>query len=76
MLVELCYSHSEYKFLPPLSPSLFFQARDRSPVLTVPDGMAVQEIKLTVGTHRKWFHLDVGVVYGVNDTLTVNKPVL
>ena len=47
------------------------QAPDLSPVLSIPDGVAVQEIKVTMGTAQKCFHLDVGVVYGINDILTV-----
>ena len=47
------------------------QAADLSPVLSVPDGIALQEIRVTMGTAQKCFHLDVGVVYGINDLLTV-----
>jgi fucokinase len=50
---------------------LELQAADLSPVLTVPDGIAVQEIRVTMGTAQKCFRLDVCVVYGINDLLTV-----
>lgn len=47
------------------------QAPYKSPVVSIPDGLAVQEIKVSVGTPRQCFRLDVGVVYGVEDILTV-----
>ena len=50
---------------------LFLQSLDHIPVLTIPEDVVVQEIKVAVGTARKCFYLDVGVVYGINDILTV-----
>ncbi|CAI7999674.1 L-fucose kinase [Geodia barretti] len=52
---------------------LELQAADLSPVLSVPDGIALQEIRVTMGTAQKCFHLDVGVVYGINDLLTASE---
>ena len=51
--------------------ALFLQSLDHIPVFTIPEDVVVQEIKVAVGTARKCFHLDVGVVYGINDTLNV-----
>ena len=47
------------------------QSPQHAPVHIIPEGLAVQEIKVAMGTPCQCFRLDVGVVYGVNDILTV-----
>lgn len=53
------------------NPVVISQSPQHTPVHIIPEGLALQEIKVAMGTPRQGFHLDVGVVYGIYDTLTV-----